>query len=68
MIPVPSFGELLAFLTLLVVGCLLVMVMGALIFLLPAAILAVVVWFLTGNLFWAGLVFLIVALISLLKK
>jgi hypothetical protein len=65
---VPSFGELLAFLALLVVGLLLIMVIGALIFLLPAVILAVVVWFLTGSVFWAGVVFLVIAVISLLKK
>ena len=65
---VPSFGELLAFLALLVVGFLLITIIGALIFLLPAVILAAVVWFLTGSLFWAGVVFLIIAVISLLKK
>jgi hypothetical protein len=53
---------------LLVVGVIVIMLIGALIFLLPAAILAVVVWFLTGSMFWAGVVFLVIAVISLLKK
>jgi hypothetical protein len=53
---------------LLVVGVIVIMVIGALIFLLPAAILAFVVWFLTGSMFWAGVVFLVIAIISLLKK
>jgi hypothetical protein len=65
MIPV---SELLMFLAFLVVGLLVIMVIGALIFLLPAAILAVVVWFLTGSAFWAGVVFLVIAVISLVKK
>jgi signal transduction histidine kinase len=53
---------------LLVIGVIVIMIIGALIFLLPAAILAVVVWFLTGSMFWAGVVFLVIAVISLLKK
>jgi hypothetical protein len=53
---------------LLVVGIIVIMLIGALIFLLPAAILAVIVWFLTGSMFWAGVVFLVIAVISLLKK
>ena len=39
-----------------------------LLFALPAAIIALVVWFLTGNLLWAGVAFLVVALISLLRR
>jgi hypothetical protein len=58
-----AFGFLL-----LLVGVIVIMLIGALIFLLPAAILAFVVWFLTGSLFWAGVVFLVIAIISLLKK
>jgi vacuolar-type H+-ATPase subunit I/STV1 len=58
-----AFGFLL-----LVAGVIVIMLIGALIFLLPAAILALVVWFLTGSMFWAGVVFLVIAVISLLKK
>jgi hypothetical protein len=64
---VPMIDLLLGF-GLLVVGVIVIMIIGALIFLLPAAILAVVVWFLTGSMFWAGVVFLVIAVISLLKK
>jgi len=53
---------------LLVIGVIVIMIIGALIFLLPAVILAFVVWFLTGSLLWAGVVFLVIAVISLLKK
>jgi hypothetical protein len=53
---------------LLVVGVIVIMIIGALIFLLPAAILAVVVWFLTGSMFWAGIIFLVIAVISLLRR
>jgi hypothetical protein len=64
---VPVIDLLLGF-GLLVIGAFVIMIIGALIFLLPAAILAFVVWFLTGSMFWAGVVFLVIAIISLLKK
>jgi hypothetical protein len=53
---------------LLVIGVIVIMIIGALIFLLAAAILAFVVWFLTGSMFWAGVIFLVIAVISLVKK
>ncbi|MGC8939496.1 MAG: hypothetical protein ACP5IM_01625 [Candidatus Bathyarchaeia archaeon] len=45
-----------------------VLVVKILLFVLPATVIAFVVWLLTGSLFWAGVAFLIVALISLLKR
>ena len=41
-----------------------IMVVGALLFFLPAALVAGVVWFLTGNELYAGFAFLAVAVIS----
>jgi hypothetical protein len=35
---------------------------------LPAAIVAIVVWFLTGSWLWAGVAFLIIAFISITKR
>lgn len=68
MIPLPSLGEVIVLLACLFVGVIVILVIGAVIFLLPAAILALVVWFLTGNAYWAGVVFLVVTVISLFKK
>jgi hypothetical protein len=62
------FIDVVVFLAFLVVGLVILMVLGAIIFLLPAVILTIVVWFLTGSTFWAGMVFLVIAVISLLKK
>jgi len=45
-----------------------VLLVGLAIILLPAIIVAVVVWFLTGSFFYAGIAFLIVAVISLVAK
>jgi hypothetical protein len=64
----PLLSEFLMLLAFLAAGFLLITIIGALIFLLPAAILAVVVWFLTGSAFRAGVVFLVIAVFSVLKK
>jgi membrane protein implicated in regulation of membrane protease activity len=36
--------------------------------LIPAIIVAVVVWFFTGSMWWAGIAFLVIAALSVLKK
>jgi hypothetical protein len=64
----PSIIDLALLLLLLVIGIIIIIVIvKILLFILPAAIIAVVVWLLTGSLFWAGVAFVVVALISLLK-
>ncbi|MHB1907636.1 MAG: hypothetical protein ACYCQJ_02050 [Nitrososphaerales archaeon] len=56
------FGSLI----LVIIGILvIVLVVGALLVLLPAIIVAVIVWFFTGSFFYAGIAFLIVAIVSL---
>lgn len=45
-----------------------VLIAKVLLFILPGAIVAAVVWLLTGSLFWAGIAFLAVAVISLIKR
>jgi hypothetical protein len=65
----PSIIDLTLLLLLLVIGIIIIIVVvKILLFVLPAAIIALVVWFLTGSLFWAGVAFVFVALISLLKR
>lgn len=72
MITLQILGPLydIAFLILLLVIGLVIIILLAkvLLFVLPAAIVAVVVWFLTGSVFWAGIAFLVVALLSLLRR
>jgi len=53
---------------LLLIGVIILMVVGALLFLLPAAVIAGVVWFLTGNELYAASAFLAVAVISLTRR
>jgi len=54
---------------LVVIGILIiVLIVGAAIFLLPAIIVGIIIWFLTGSFFYAGIAFLIIALISLVRR
>ena len=72
-IPLPTFGsltDLVLLFLLVIIGIVIIIVIAKIIlFILPAAIIALVVWFLTGyNLFLAGIAFLVVAFISLLLR
>jgi hypothetical protein len=49
-------------------GSIIIWVIGTLIFFIPAAIVAGVIWFLTGNPNYTGAAFLIIAALSILKK
>jgi hypothetical protein len=57
------FGGLI----LLIIGILVIVLLVAVaLVLLPAIIVAIIVWFLTGSFFYAGIAFLLVALVSLI--
>ena len=59
--------DLLVGVVLLVIGLLVIgLVIAAAIVLLPAIIVAAVVWFLTGSFFYAGIAFLLVAVVWLI--
>jgi hypothetical protein len=65
----PPLYDLLLLVLLVVVGIAIIVILAKVIlFILPGAIVAIVVWFLTGSLFWAGVSFLIVAFISLVRR
>jgi hypothetical protein len=53
---------------LVLIGVIIIMIAGALLFFLPAAVVAGVVWFLTGSELYAALAFLAVAVLSLTRK
>ena len=53
---------------LILIGAIIIMVAGALLFFLPAAVVAGVVWFLTGNQLYAGVAFLAVAVLSSTRR
>lgn len=62
--------DLILLLALVIIGIIIIVVIAkVLLFFLPAAIIAVVAWFLTGySLFWAGVAFLVVAFLSVLRR
>jgi membrane protein implicated in regulation of membrane protease activity len=63
------FGyDVLGLIGLIIIGLVIILVIRLLFVLIPAAIVAFIVWFFTGNLWWAGVAFLIVAALSILKK
>jgi hypothetical protein len=65
----PPLLEIIALLILLIIGLLILVLIVKVIFLfLPAAIIALVVWFLTGSWFWAGVAFLVIAVISITRR
>ncbi len=63
------FGyDLIGLIGLIVLGLVIVLIVRIILVLIPAAIVAFLVWFFTGNTWWAGIAFLIIAALSILKK
>ncbi|NWF87606.1 hypothetical protein HXY32_07360 [Candidatus Bathyarchaeota archaeon] len=60
--------DLLGLIGLIIIGLIIILVIRLLIVLIPAAIIAFIVWLFTGNLWYAGAAFLLIALLSILKK
>ena len=63
--PIVMLGGLIV---LVIIGMIIIFIAGVFIFLLPAVIVAGVVWWLTGSEFMAGVAFLLIAVLSLSKK
>jgi hypothetical protein len=59
---------LLGLIGLIIIGLIIIFLVRLLFMLIPAALVAFVVWFLTDSLWWAGVAFLIIAALSVLKK
>jgi hypothetical protein len=61
-----GIADLFGGIILLVIGVLVIIfIVAAAIVVLPAILVAVLVWFVTGSFFYAGIAFLVVALISI---
>jgi len=60
--------DIIALVILVIIGIILIMLIRLLIMLIPAVLLALAVWFFTASLFWAGMTFLVIAALSILKK
>ena len=67
-IPAIGFGEGVIFLILIIVGIVAILILSAVIhFILPIAA-AVVVWFMSQSLLYAGIAFLLVAILQLILR
>ena len=61
--------DLTALVILVIIGLVIIVLIKLFLVLIPAILVAVVVYFLTGgNLFWTGIAFLVVAALSILAK
>ncbi len=68
LLPSISFSELIIFAILVIIGIVIIMLLRAVIHFILPIIAAVVVWFFTGSLLYAGLAFLAVAIIQLIVR
>jgi len=68
LIPAFSSAELIIFGVLVIVGIIIIMVLAAVIHFILPIIAAVIVWLFTGNLIYAGIAFLAVAILQLLAR
>ena len=60
--------DIVALVVLVIIGIIIILLIRLLLMFIPAVLLALVVWFFTGSLFWAGIIFLVIAALSILKK
>jgi hypothetical protein len=60
--------DLTALVILVIIGLVIIILIKLFLVLIPAILVAIVVYFLTGDLFWAGIAFLVVAALSILAK
>ena len=63
-----SFGEIAIFAVLLIVGIIIILLLKAVIHFILPIIAAVVVWFLTHSLIYAGIAFVVIAIIQMIIK
>jgi hypothetical protein len=63
-----GFNEIIIFLILLVVGVIIISILKTLLHFLVPIVAAIVVWFVTSNLIYAGIVFVVVAILQLILR
>jgi hypothetical protein len=60
--------DLTFLIVLVIIGLIIIILIKIFLVLIPAILAALVVYFLTGDLFWTGVAFLVVAALSILAK
>lgn len=66
-LPLPT-GEILGLIALIIIGLIIIFLIRLILILIPAAIVAFIVWYLTRSGWLAGVAFLVIAALSLLRK
>lgn len=64
----PGLDLIIGVLALIVIGAIIILLLKLLILFIPVILVAIVAWLFTGNELFAGLPFLFVALLGLLRK
>lgn len=63
-----GFNEIIIFLILLVVGVIIISILKTLLHFLVPIVAAIIVWFITSNLIYAGIAFVVVAILQLIFR
>ncbi|MCW4033397.1 MAG: hypothetical protein NWF08_08440 [Candidatus Bathyarchaeota archaeon] len=63
-----GFSEIIIFIILLVVGLIIVSILKTVLYFILPIIAALVVWFITSNLIYAGIAFVVVAILQLILR
>ncbi len=64
----PPVSELIILAVLVIIGIIIIALLKVFITLLPAIIVAAVVWFLTDNALYAGIAFLVIVVLGFLRR
>jgi hypothetical protein len=67
LLPGIGFGELVIFVVLVIIGIIAILILSAVIHFILPIIAAVVVWLFTGSLLYAGVAFVVVAILQLIR-
>lgn len=60
--------SIFALIILIIIGIAIILIIKAFLFLIPAAIVAFAVWYITGDNYLTGIAFLVIAAISLIRR
>lgn len=63
-----GYGEIIIFLVLLIIGVIVILLLKAVIHFILPIVAAVVVWYLTHSLIYAGIAFLVVAILQMVLR
>lgn len=64
----PFTNEILGLIALVIIGLIIIFVIRLIVILIPAALVAFGVWYFTQNTLYAGVAFLVIAALSVLRK